>query len=168
MPPAPILRYPHPLLKQRCREIDLVRDREHLAKAAADLVDTMRGQPRCVGLAAPQIGEAIRMVAIDVTDHPKAVSCHGLLVLVNPVIVRAEGDELGREGCLSIPDLTANVRRATLVGVEAVTPDGEPVQVEADAFEARVLQHELDHLDGILFLDRIASKQDLFQRKSYG
>ena len=89
-------------------------------------------------------------------------------MLVNPVIVRAEGDELGREGCLSIPDLTANVRRATLVAVEAVTPDGEPVAIEANAFEARVIQHELDHLDGILFLDRIASKQDLFQRKSYG
>ena len=89
-------------------------------------------------------------------------------MLANPVIVRAEGDELGREGCLSIPDLTANVRRATLVAIEAVTPDGEPVALEANAFEARVLQHELDHLDGILFLDRIASKQDLFRRRSYG
>lgn len=139
-----------------------------LERAAADLVDTMRGQPRCVGLAAPQIGHAIRLVAIDVTGHPKAVSCKGLLLLANPVIVRAEGDELGREGCLSIPDLTANVRRASLVAVEAVTPAGEPVAIEADAFEARVLQHELDHLDGILFLDRIASRQDLFRRKTYG
>jgi peptide deformylase len=161
----PIVRYPHPLLKQRCREVEAGPEIERIA---TDLVDTLRGQPRCVGLAAPQIGEAVRLVAIDVTGHPKAVSCHGLLVLANPAIVHAEGDEIGREGCLSIPDLTANVRRATRVAVEAVTPAGEPIQLEADAFEARVLQHELDHLDGILFLDRITSRQDLFQRRSYG
>jgi peptide deformylase len=165
VPAAPILRYPHPLLKQHCREVDLGAELERLAR---DLVDTMRGQPRCVGLAAPQIGETIRLVAVDVTGHPKAESCHGLLVLANPAIVRAEGDELGREGCLSIPDLTANVRRATFVAIEAVTPGGEPVEIEANGFEARVLQHELDHLDGILFLDRIASKQDLFRRRTYG
>ena len=165
MAERPIVRYPNPLLKRRCDEVE---PGEELARIAADLVDTMRGQPRCVGLAAPQIGEPVRLVAVDVTGHPKAASCHGLLVLANPAIVRAEGDELGREGCLSIPDLTANVRRATLVAVEAVTPDGEPVALEADAFEARVLQHELDHLDGILFLDRIASRQDLFRRRSYG
>ena len=164
MPATAILRYPHPLLKQRCREVD---GGDDLERVAADLVDTMREQPRCVGLAAPQIGETLRLVAIDVTGHPRAESCHGLLVLANPVIVRAEGDELGREGCLSIPDLTANVRRATVVAVEAIAPTGEQVALEANAFEARVLQHELDHLDGILFLDRIASKQDLFRRKTY-
>jgi peptide deformylase len=164
VPEARILRYPHPLLKQVCREVE---PGEELERVAADLVETMRGQPRCVGLAAPQIGAALRLVAIDVTGHPKAESCNGLLVLANPVIVQSEGDELGREGCLSIPDLTANVRRATLVSVEAVTAAGRHVAIEADGFEARVLQHELDHLDGILFLDRIASKHDLFQRKNY-
>jgi len=168
VPEAPILRYPHPLLKQRCRELSPADEPDLVGRAAADLVDTMRGQPRCVGLAAPQIGHALRLVAVDCTGHRKADSCHGLLVLVNPVIVRADGDELGREGCLSIPDLTANVRRATLVVVEAVTLEGEPVAIESNAFEARVLQHELDHLDGVLFLDRIASRHDLFQRKNYG
>ena len=165
MAARPIVRYPDPLLKQRCRELETGPD---AARIAADLHDTMRGQPRCVGLAAPQIGEAVRLVAVDVTGHPKAQSCHGLLLLMNPVVVRAEGAELGREGCLSIPDLTANVRRASVVAVEATTPEGEPVAIESDAFEARVLLHELDHLDGILFLDRIVSKQDLFRRKSYG
>ena len=165
MAERPIVRYPDPLLKQRCAE---VLPGPELDRIAADLVETMRGQPRCVGLAAPQIGEAVRLVAVDVGDHPKADSRHGLLVLANPEIVRAEGDDLGREGCLSIPDLTANVRRAILVVVEAVTPAGEPVALEANGFEARVLQHELDHLEGILFLDRIASKQDLFRRKNYG
>ena len=168
MPAAPILRYPNPLLKQRCRALEVESEQELLARLAADLIDTMRGQPRCVGLAAPQIGELVRIVAIDVTGHPKAQSCGGLLVLANPVIVRSEGDELGREGCLSLPDLTGNVRRATLVEVEATSPDGAPVRVEANGFEARVLQHELDHLDGILFLDRVASKQEVFRRTRYG
>jgi peptide deformylase len=165
MPAAPVLLYPNPLLKQRCAPVEAA---EQIARVATALVDTMRSHTRCVGLAAPQIGELVRMVVIDVSDHPKADTCQGLLVLVNPVFVHFAGDELGREGCLSIPDLTANVRRATTVSVEALSPEGDPVAFEANAFEARVLQHELDHLDGILFLDRIASKQDLFQRKSYG
>jgi len=168
VPAAPVLRYPNPLLKQRCRPLALESERELLARVAADLVDTMRSHPRCVGLAAPQIGELVRLVAVDVTDHPKAESCHGLLVLANPAIARTEGEALGREGCLSVPDVTANVRRATVVELEAVTAEGKPVAVTANGFEARVLQHELDHLDGILFLDRVASKQDLFRRQSYG
>jgi peptide deformylase len=167
VPAAPVLRYPNPLLKQRCRPVALESERDLLARVAADLVDTMRSHPHCVGLAAPQIGALVRLVAVDVTGHPKAESCHGLLVLANPAIARTEGDELGREGCLSVPDLTANVRRATLVEVEAVTAAGKPVSLTANGFEARVLQHELDHLDGILFLDRVASKQDLFRRQSY-
>ena len=161
MAERPVLRYPDPLLKQRCRPVD---DDKLLERVATDLVDTMRTQPRCVGLAAPQIGELVRVVVIDVTNHPKAESCHGLLVLTNPVIVHAEGDELGREGCLSIPDLTGNVRRATSVGVDATGL----ATIEAIGFEARVLQHELDHLDGILFLDRVVSRRDVFQRRSYG
>jgi peptide deformylase len=87
------------------------------------------------------------------------------MVLVNPVVVSASGKELGREGCLSLPDLTANVRRAKRVVVEAVGVDWEPVRVEAAGFEARALQHEIDHLDGLLFLDRVASlSDDVFQR----
>jgi peptide deformylase len=165
VPVAPVLLYPDPRLKQHCEEVD---DLAVATRVAADLVDTMRSYPRCIGLAAPQLGALVRVVAIDVTGHPKAHSCQGLAVLVNPRIVRAEGDELGREGCLSIPELTANVRRATLVAVEALTPTGGPIAFEADGFEARVVQHELDHLDGLLFLDRVASKQDLFARRSYG
>jgi peptide deformylase len=166
--PAPVLLYPHPVLKERCRPLEVASDRELVRRVAADLLDTMRSHPRCVGLAAPQIGAPVRLVAVDVSGHPKAAGSHGLLVLVNPAVVRAEGDELGREGCLSVPDLTANVRRATLVGIEALSAEGEQISIEASGFEARVLQHELDHLDGILFLDRVASKQDLFRRKSYG
>jgi len=165
VPVRPVLEYPDPRLKQRCAPLH---DLDRAAQVAADLVETMRSHPRCVGLAAPQIGELVRVVAIDVTGHPKAASCAGLAVLVNPVVVSSEGDELGREGCLSIPELTGNVRRAAAVTVAAVTPEGQPLTIAADAFEARVIQHELDHLDGVLFLDRVASRRDVFRRRSYG
>jgi peptide deformylase len=135
---------------------------------AADLLDTMAAAPRCVGIAAPQIGEALRIATVDVTGHPKATSCAGRLVLVNPVIVHAAGSEVGREGCLSIPDFTADVRRAARVVVEAADRQGAPLRVKAEGFEARCLQHEIDHLDGILFLDRVESPTQVFRRKSYG
>ena len=159
-----VLRYPHPSLKQRCEPIE---PGDELTRIAADLLDTMRSFPRCVGIAAPQIDELVRLVVVDVSEHPKATAKHGLLVLANPVVVEASVDELGREGCLSIPDLTANVRRATHIHVEALTPEGEEVDIETAGFEARALLHEVDHLDGILFLDRIASRADLFARKRY-
>ncbi len=165
MAAKPVLLYPDPLLKRRCSPIA---DPGEIARVATDLIDAMRSQPRCVGLAAPQIAELVRVAVVDVSGHPKAKSCGGLLVLVNPSIVRAAGEELGREGCLSVPELTANVQRASIVEIEARNLAGEPFSVTAKGFEARALQHELDHLDGILFLDRISSKQDLFRRRSYG
>jgi peptide deformylase len=137
--------------------------REEAERVARDLIDTMRAFPGCVGIAAPQIGEPVRVAVVDCSEHPRAEDPNGLLVLVNPRIVRAEGAELGREGCLSIPDLTANVRRATTIAVEAGR-----VAVESVGFEARCIQHELDHLDGFLFLDRVESlAHDLFVRKVY-
>jgi peptide deformylase len=159
-----VLRFPHPSLKQRCEPIP---PGDELDRVARDLLDTMLSFPGCVGLAAPQIDELVRVIVLDVSGHKKATTSHGLLVLANPVVVETSGDELGREGCLSIPDLTANVRRATWIRVEALAPAGENVVIETDGFEARVLLHELDHLDGILFLDRIASRADLFARKHY-
>jgi peptide deformylase len=133
-------------------------------RVGRDLVETMRSFERCFGLAAPQIGELVRVVAVDVRGHPRGrAGNNGLLVLVNPRIVEREGSEVAREGCLSIPDLTANVRRATRVVVEHVGG-----RVECVDFEARCVQHELDHLDGVLFLDRVASlADDVFRRKSY-
>jgi peptide deformylase len=164
VPAREVLRYPHPSLKQRCAEIE---PGERLTQVAGDLLDTMRSFPRCVGVAAPQIDELVRVVVVDVSEHKKATTSHGLLVLANPVVVEASGDELGREGCLSIPDLTANVRRATQIRVEALAPGGDEVTIDTEGFEARALLHELDHLEGILFLDRIASRADLFARKHY-
>ena len=156
---------PHPVLKRVCAEID---DPAAIARVAADLLDTMAGAPRCVGIAAPQIGEPVRMAVVDVTGHPKTRSCAGPLVLVNPRVVAAEGLKLGREGCLSVPDFTADIRRATRVVVEAADVHGEPLRIEADAFEARCLLHELDHLDGVLFLDRVESASAVYRRRDYG
>jgi peptide deformylase len=134
---------------------------------AADLLDTMRASPACVGLAAPQIGVGLRCFAVDVTGHGKARSCHGPFVLFNPEVVVAELPESGREGCMSVPDLTGDVLRATRVVVRGLGPDGSPQVVEADAFEARAVLHELDHLDGLVFLDRLVAANRLFARKVY-
>lgn len=152
-----VLRHPHPLLTRVAEPADP----ETAARVAADLLDTMRAFPRCVGVAAPQIGEPVRVAVVDCSQHPKATEHHGELVLVDPVIVARSGGEVGREGCLSIPELTANVRRATAVTVEAAG-----MRIDAVGFEARALQHEIDHLDGLLFLDRVESlESDVFERR---
>jgi peptide deformylase len=136
---------------------------------ADDLVDTMRAHQRCVGIAANQIGVLRRCVVVDVTGHSKARTCHGLVVLFDPEIVSTTGAEVAREGCLSLPDLTANVRRATNVVVRGLDRAGMELRIETDAFEARALLHEIDHLDGILFLDRVASlATDVFRRSGGG
>lgn len=141
---------------------------------AADLVDTMRASAHSVGVAAPQIGVSLRVFCLDVTGHPKARSCHGEVVLLNPEVVETEvvetdsaGAQVGREGCMSVPDLTGDVARASVVVVRGMTPEGEERELELDAFEARAAQHELDHLDGLLFLDRLVAADRVFRRRTY-
>jgi peptide deformylase len=160
-----VVRYPAAVLKTPGAALDPGAEAEAVAR---DLVDTMRASPACVGLAAQQIGIGAQAFALDVSGHRKARSCAGLVVMINPVIERREGGEVAREGCMSLPDFTANVRRATLVVVRGLTPAGEPLEIEADAFEARAFQHEIDHLGGMLFLDRVSSlASDVFPRKRY-
>jgi peptide deformylase len=135
-------------------------------RLAEDLRDTAAGFPRTVGIAAPQIGAMWRMAYVDCTGHAKVPDAQGPIWLIDPVVERAEGDELGREGCLSLPDITANVRRATRIVVAATDLDGRRRRVEAEGFEARAVLHEIDHLDGILILDRVASLTlDVFPRR---
>lgn len=139
-----------------------------IVELAADLVSTMRVSPGCVGLAAPQIGVSAQVFCVDVTGHPKAATTHGTFVLCNAKIIEASRWRPGREGCMSVPDLTGDVKRAARVVVEAVLPGtGEPVTVTTDAFEARALQHEIDHCGGMLFLDRVAGAHAIYQRKVY-
>jgi peptide deformylase len=159
----PVLVLGDPLLKRAAKPVGGVD-----ADLAADLVDTMRVSPGCVGLAAPQIGVERRAFVLDVSGHPQGRPNHGLLVLFDPELVEQEGAEVRREGCMSVPDLTANVRRALRVVVRGMDPEGRPRTIEATGFEARAFQHELDHLDGLLILDRVASlRGDVFPRKTY-
>lgn len=155
--------YPDPVLKAVAAPVGVVDD--DARSLARDLVDTMRAHERCVGIAANQIGELRRCIVVDVTGHPRAVSCGGLIVLFDPVVSAQEGSVIAREGCLSIPDLTANVRRPASVVVTGLDEQGRTRTIDADAFEARALLHEIDHLDGVLFLDRVANLEtDVFRR----
>lgn len=133
----------------------------------ADLEETRRAGPAAVGIAAPQVGRHERILIVDVSSKPR-IPHHGHRVLVNPEISHWEGFEMGREGCLSVPDYTGNVIRATRILLRAQDPWGEPLELHMEGFEARAVQHELDHLDGLLFIDRVVSRRtDLFRRKVY-
>ena len=134
----------------------------------ADLVATMRVSPGCVGLAAPQVGVSGLAFCVDVSAHPRTRTSHGLIVLVNAEVVEATRNERSREGCMSVPDLTGDVKRAGRLRVRGRLPvTGEAVELSTDAFEARALQHEIDHCAGLLFLDRVAGAHALYPRKVY-
>jgi peptide deformylase len=171
-PPLPkgqvrdVVRAPAHVLSAPGREVDAC-DPGTVA-LCADLVATMRVSPGCVGLAAPQIGVSARAFCVDVSAHPKTRTSHGLIVLVNAEVVDASRNEKAREGCMSVPDLTGDVKRATLVTVRGQLPlTGEYVEITTDAFEARALQHEIDHCAGHLFLDRVAGAHAIYARKVY-
>lgn len=139
-----------------------------IVQLAADLVATMRVSPGCVGLAAPQVGVGARMFCVDVSAHPKTRTSHGTFVLCNAEVVQASRSEKAREGCLSVPDLTGDVKRATRLVVRAQLPGtGQEVTVTTDAFEARAVQHELDHCAGLLFVDRVADAHAIHPRRTY-
>jgi peptide deformylase len=167
MPVQKILTYPHPLLKKTARKIE--RFDEEIQGLMTDLVDTMRAGPGSVGVAAPQIGVSLRACVVDVSGNRLGKeNNHGLLVMFNPEIIAREGSSIMREGCMSIPDYTGDVERATSITVNFLDQNGNVNTVDASGFEAVAIQHELDHLDGILFLDRIVSlKTGLFRRKNY-
>ncbi len=162
-----ILLYPHPLLKTVCRPVGVI-DRE-IAELVGDLIDTMRQGPGSVGVAAPQIGVTLRVCVVDVSASKLGrENNHGLLVMLNPEVGEREGAAVMREGCMSVPDYTGDVERATEITVSYLDGNGKNQVIRASGFEAVAIQHEMDHLDGTLFLDRIASlKTGLFRRKSY-
>jgi peptide deformylase len=162
----PVVTAPHSMLSRAGVEVDPTA--EEVVRLAADLVATMRASPGCVGLAAPQVGVGARLFAVDVTGHPKALTVHGTFVLCNARLVEASRWRPGREGCMSVPDLTGDVKRASRLVVAAELPGtGAPVQLVTDGFEARALQHEIDHCAGLLFLDRVAGAHGVYPRKVY-
>jgi peptide deformylase len=161
----PVRLFPDPVLSGVCAPVGEIDD-DALA-LARDLLDTMRGASHSVGVAAPQIGVGQRAFCFDVTGHPKARSCHGEVVLFDPVVLERSGTDVGREGCMSVPDLTGDVARAAALVVRGTGVDGIEVTLEVDAFEARAVQHELDHVDGLLFLDRVVARDRVYRRRSY-
>jgi peptide deformylase len=160
-----VVRLPEGVLTQVAKPVVTVD--EQARQLGVDLLDTMRASPACVGLAAPQIGVGVRAFAIDVTGHKKARSCHGEVVLFNPELLTAGAPVVAREGCMSVPDLTGDVARASHLVVRGLTPEGTERILEVDAFEARAVLHEIDHLDGLTFLDRLVAHDRLFHRKVY-
>ena len=156
---------PDRVLATAAPEVD-PRDPE-IVRLAADLVATLRVSPGCVGLAAPQVGVSAQVFAVDVTGHPKAKTTHGTFVLCNARIVAASQWRTGREGCMSVPDLTGDVKRAGRLTVVGQVPGGGEMEITTDAFEARAVQHEIDHCAGLLFLDRVAGAHAVYARKVY-
>jgi peptide deformylase len=162
----PILLYPDPILKQVAEHVDSVDER--VVAVIQDLVDTMLDSGHSVGVAAPQIGELVRVLVVDVSKSKLGKdNNHGLLEMINPEIIEKSGSKMMREGCMSVPDYTGNVTRAEQIVVEFTDRTGQLRVIEASGFESVAIQHELDHLDGMLFLDRVSSlKTDLYRRKS--
>jgi peptide deformylase len=161
-----ILMYPDPILKQVAESVATID--ESAVAVIQDLVDTMVDSGHSVGVAAPQIGVLRRVVVVDVSKSKLGKdNNHGLLEMVNPEIIEKSGSKMMREGCMSVPDYTGNVTRAEHIVVEFTDRSSQVRVIEASGFEAVAIQHELDHLDGLLFLDRVSSlKTDLYRRKS--
>lgn len=162
-----IISYPDARLKQVADEVKTF-DSE-LSELIKNLEDTMAAGPGGVGIAATQIGVMQRVVIVDVSNYPRLKNAkhHGHLVLINPEILDWQGMKKGREGCMSVPDFTGNVIRAENIVLSALDKNGTQQKYEMEGFEARAVQHEIDHLDGLLFLDRLVSRRnDLFERKN--
>ncbi len=161
----PIRLYPDPILKQVAAPVAEV-DATAIS-VLQDLVDTMVDSGHSVGVAAPQIGVPLRIVVVDVSKSKLGKNNnHGLLEMINPEILERTGSQVMREGCMSVPDYTGNVTRADRIVVEFTDRSGRLRFVEATDFEAVAIQHEIDHLDGLLFLDRVSNlKTDVFRRK---
>ena len=160
-----VLVYPDTRLRRVSSPVRNIDD--DLSKFVFDLEETMRAGPPSVGIAAPQVGRFERIVIIDVSSKPD-IPNHGKLILINPKIVSKQGSVVGREGCLSVPDYTGNVMRAEELTLQALNLVGKTVNYQMEGFEARAILHEIDHLDGLLFLDRLVSRRSsLFRRKVY-
>ena len=161
MPVLDILVYPDPALKKK--SLPVTKLNEDVVSLLDDMAQTMRDADG-VGLAAPQVGKNIRVIVIDVPlpDEDK----REFYELINPEIVSSQGFQIGEEGCLSVPGFFANIRRKEHVRVSALDRRGKRFTIDADGMLSRVLQHEIDHLDGILFFDRLGKlKRDLLVKQ---
>lgn len=149
--PLQLCYYGDPVLRKRAEPVAEITDAER--QLAEDMLLTLEATGNGIGLAATQIGIPKRLIIIDIGEVDDQE--YETLVLFNPEILSSEGEIVAEEGCLSIPDVTADVKRPESIVVEAINVQGESVHIEADGLVARVLQHEIDHLNGVLFIDRI-------------
>ena len=156
-----IKRYPDEVLKKKALPVERVDD--SLRSLIDDMIETMYAAPG-VGLAAPQIGVSKRLIVIDVSTREEKSP---LIVLVNPQIIEADGFVEFEEGCLSVPEYIAVITRAERTVVKGLDRKGAPVEIEGTGLLARALQHEIDHLDGVLFIDRMSSIKREFFKKRY-
>ena len=155
-----ILTYPHPVLKKACCEVETVD--EETKEFIKDMVETMYSA-NGIGLAASQVGVSKKIIVLDVSPIDPQ---HNLIAVINPEIVTGEGEIDHEEGCLSVPDCFEKVRRKEKVQVRGMDPDGMKVEMNAEGILAITLQHEIDHLNGVLILDRISGlKRDLYRRQ---
>jgi peptide deformylase len=160
MPMAKIRIYPDPILQTRAAEIEKIDER--VVRVAGEMAETMYAA-RGVGLAAPQIGVSERIICLDVRSREGEKE---LITLINPVIIEADGRIVEEEGCLSVPEIRENVARAERVVVRGLDLNARQQEIEAEGLLAVAFQHEIDHLDGILFIDRISRlKRGIIQRK---
>ncbi len=163
MPILPIRHYPDAILRKKTTSIQIIT--AQIQEIIQNMIETMYRSPNTIGLAAPQVGHALRLIVLDVTSKEKR---HGLLVLLNPVLIKGEGKKVVREGCLSLPDYTGNVSRFEHITVQAQNREGKTLEIETDGIEGVCIQHEIDHINGMMFLDRVESlKTDIFRRKRY-
>lgn len=155
--------YPDPVLRNKTSRVERIdKSTETLIE---DMIETMRAAPG-VGLAANQVGVPLQLAVIDLSARENEEQRHPLLVIINPEIVHMEGSVIEEEGCLSIPDYAENVKRAARVKVRAQDRTGKPFEIEAEGLMAKALQHEIDHLNGLLFVDKLSPlKKSLFKRR---
>ncbi len=158
MPVRQILYADAPVLRQKARRVK--KYNAALRELVADMLETMHAA-NGVGLAAPQVGVSLRVCVIEIPGDEEAGTPPRQYVLCNPKIVKATGEETEEEGCLSLPGYVGEVKRAAVVTVKGFDADGKAVRVRGEGLLARALQHELDHLDGILFVDRLESLDKL-------
>ena len=160
-----IRKYPDPVLRATTARVEAVD--ESISRLIEDMVETMHAAPG-VGLAANQVGVPLQVAVIDISarEEKEKARRHPLVVIINPVIVSSEGSVVEEEGCLSIPDFSEKVKRAARVKVRALDRAGKPFEMEAEGLMAKALQHEIDHLNGLLFVDRLSGlKKNIFRRK---
>lgn len=158
-----IKKYPDPVLRRKTASVGAID--EDICRLIDDMVETMHAAPG-VGLAANQVGVPLQVAVIDISSHEEEGGKRPLVVLINPEIVSQEGTVVAEEGCLSVPDFTENVKRAARIKVRARDRAGKTFELEADGLMAKALQHEIDHLNGILFIDRLSPiKKSIFRRK---